>query len=286
MSSTSHFSSRFVASMISVAYCNSWIARNERVAHENPVFLSSFPRSGNGWVRLIMAGILLEMNGIDVNQVDTQRVKTNHGSKSIRFRTPNGTLSLEDIFPDMYVLNSMQGDANNRHGEKFNLPVRLLKTHHLVDCSKWKTIFLFRSPINCLTSAAIFFNRRAIQENPKVINQTMLYLAHHYQKMLATNVNSYRRFPGNCFLLANETLNGEYAAAEFVSAMRFVGQDIDHHVASKVISRFPLKSVYNRQVENSIDQFTRLRLSDILDESYHQALGISYQQGEMTRAVA
>lgn len=80
--------------------------QNINSSGNNYAFLSSFPRSGNDWVRLILASIILEINTIDINRIEIVRKRTSTGVEYICLNSDSMSFDLEDIFPDIYIINT------------------------------------------------------------------------------------------------------------------------------------------------------------------------------------
>ncbi|MDJ0649531.1 MAG: hypothetical protein QNJ60_12575, partial [Xenococcaceae cyanobacterium MO_188.B19] len=93
------FSSSFIEQTIKIDSKTTLEKKNINLANNDYAFLSSFPRSGNGWVRLIFASLILEINGIDINSIKIIRKKTSGGVGYICLKSKQNNFDLEDIFP-------------------------------------------------------------------------------------------------------------------------------------------------------------------------------------------
>jgi hypothetical protein len=92
------------------------------------IFLASYPRSGNTWMRLLLSDALLQLQG----------VKTTTGG---------------NIVPDIYKVDINDWFKNLEQ----SLPFRIIKTHEPLFFEKeannqHRSIYLFRSPVDALTS--------------------------------------------------------------------------------------------------------------------------------------
>ncbi|MGF1542206.1 MAG: sulfotransferase domain-containing protein [Pleurocapsa sp.] len=274
------FSSPFIESLIEINRHQNWIKENTQLFHTPYLFLSSFPRSGNGWIRLVLAAIVLETKGIDINQVEIIRKATKGGVKYICFVLGEKEYDLEDIFPDMYILNPQEVNLTNKSEDvkRLNLPIILIKTHHIVDCSTHKTIFLFREPLNCLTSSALLLNSEAIANNPATINETMIYFAKFYRQMLEHYLEQKEKYPQNCFLLSHQKIKSDRSFSELAKVIDFIGIKVEIDTIKKVLHKFPFRSGYNKKIAEAMTDSTEEYIDRLLTAKYERAITMSDQQ--------
>ena len=268
------FASKFIEGLVNGAAVERWESKNvDFIGTHQPQYLSSFPRSGNGWVRLVIAGTLLELNGIDVNTLNLKRETTDTGVNYVCFRNDTEIYPLEDIFPDMYLSDfrsNKEEMAKDIH--KLELQQKLVKTHHVVDTENRKTIFLFRDPHRCLTSASLLLNKEAIENNPTEINDTITYLATYYDKMLESYITQKQANAENSLFLNNSALYGEQAVEKISKAINFVGIAASESIVEKVIAKYPLKTAYNKDFEKFITEETREFTDQLIMKKYSTAL--------------
>lgn len=98
----------------------------QQINKETDVFIASYPRSGNTWLRLLMSDVILQLNDFDT---DTE--------------LPIGP---DFIIPDIHSNNIKALDS------RLKTPYRLLKTHGMHSHIKGKLIYLFRNPSDSLVS--------------------------------------------------------------------------------------------------------------------------------------
>ncbi|AMW26848.1 MULTISPECIES: sulfotransferase domain-containing protein [Arthrospira] len=107
--------------MFSSAYkykVNQWYFR------PTDVFLASYPRSGNTWMRLLLSDVIQQLGG----------EKTQPGG---------------NVIPDVYKVDIEDWYRNPR----IKIPFRIIKTHEPLDLiSDYRIIYLFRHPADCLCS--------------------------------------------------------------------------------------------------------------------------------------
>ncbi|MEM6612482.1 MAG: hypothetical protein AAF652_09550 [Cyanobacteria bacterium P01_C01_bin.72] len=268
------FTSSFIERSVEIKTYQNWLSKYQNIIRENPSFLASFPRSGNGWVRLVLAATILELNRIDINQVNITRKQTINGVSYISLETKKHSYDLEDIIPDMYLLNQ----RTKENYSTFDLMTNLIKTHNIIDCSLHRTIFLFREPLKCLTSASLLLNGQAIKQNHQAINSSIVYLAKFYNRILEHYLIQKEKYPDNCFFLSNRGMNEQQMMLSFKKALRFLGIDADIKLINKVLTKFPLRSGYDKSVAQYIDDNTKKHLQDLIGNKYDKAKKIFVAQ--------
>lgn len=258
------FFSPFIENLVNINYHQTWLQNNTQFLSTPYLFLASFPRSGNGWIRLVLAAIVLETKGIDINQVKIIYKTTKNSVKYVCFALGDREYDLEDIFPDMYILNS-QADLANISDEIKNLGLKtkLIKTHHIVDCSTNKTIFLFREPLHCLTSAALLLNSQEIKANPEKINETMLYFAKLYSMMLDHYLEQKQQYPVNCFFLSHQKISSKESYIELAKVTDFMGLNVKKDTIDKVLHKFPFRSNYNKKLASFVNDYTKSQIENL-----------------------
>ena len=270
------FTSKFIEETVKLEFHQKWTAKNAELFQTDTVFLCSFPRSGNGWVRIVLAAILLQAKGVDLDTVELERKKTDKGVKYICFRTGETEYDIEDIFPDIYLIEQQKPVSNSAKAVKsLQLPVRLIKTHHIVDCQFNKVIFLFREPLPCLTSAALLLNGDEIKKNPDEINQSIIYLAKYYNEMLEFYLKQKKQYPHSCLLLSHGKASEKNAAHEFEQVAKFMEILAQDNIVKKGIAKFPFKSGYKKEYLKSIRDSTREFIQNNIEPNYQRVLNLS-----------
>lgn len=273
---TMPFTSKFIEETAKLDFYQKWKVKNSQLFETDPLFLCSFPRSGNGWVRLVLAAILLQAKGVDIDTVQLERKSTDKGVKYICFRSGETEYDIEDIFPDIYLMAQQRPASNSAEAVKsLQLPVRLIKTHHIVDCQFSKVIFLFREPLPCLTSAALLLNSDEIEKDPETINQTIIFLSKFYNQMLEFYGEQKQKYPEGCFLLSHAKISGKETFIEFEKVIKFMGFSLSDDVVQKGIKKFPFKSGYKKAYIDSIRDATREYIKEFVEPNYQKVLEFS-----------
>ena len=147
-SDLSRFSEQLVNERRLLTFLNEF--QNQAVT---PNFLLSFPRSGNGYVRVFLAKLILLEMGYPIDGLQTESYIHNPpNGTAVRYVFPErGTkISVEEILPDLYM-NSARTISNLPDRFLFG-NVRLIKSHHMVPLTGPDFIYLFRDPKQCCTS--------------------------------------------------------------------------------------------------------------------------------------
>lgn len=274
-------SQKFIESTVDHKFHHDWEKINAVLLKSPHIFLSSFPRSGNGWVRLVLAAIILEANGIDIGPVEVIKKRTNAGVPYNYLSSGKQGYNLEEIFPNIYIFQpNTHYETMSDNVKSLNLPVKLIKTHHLVDCKFSKTIFLFREILSCLTSSSLLLNKAEIENNPRKINDTITYMAKFYKEMLEHYIHQKTKYPEHCLFLNHEVISRSRgnAISEFASVMDFLGMKVDITMIEKVLVKFPFKSGYQKNCEQYINDTTKLLIENLLGKYYERAISISNSQ--------
>ena len=103
---------------------NPQLVLNQKYFRTTDVFLASYPRSGNTWMRLLLSDAILQYQGY----------KTKPGG---------------NIIPGVYSRDIREWDRDSRINQ---ITFRIIKTHELYNQDGNKVIYIFRNPADCLCS--------------------------------------------------------------------------------------------------------------------------------------
>ncbi|MFZ3138515.1 MAG: TylF/MycF/NovP-related O-methyltransferase [Thermodesulfovibrionales bacterium] len=106
---------------------------NNALLKPSDVWIVSYPRSGNTWIRLLISDIILQLHGFDTGT-----------------ELP---IHADDIIPDIQQKNIDDIDT------RVKLPFRLIKTHWTREKVRGKVIYIFRKPAEALCSYYYFHLR-------------------------------------------------------------------------------------------------------------------------------
>ncbi len=110
------------------------------------VFIASYPRSGNTWVRLLVADVLLQVNGY-----------------TTATQLP---ISENEVVPDMHQHGDVWEGLKMREG--MGTPYNILKTHWVWDRYRQPSAYIFRKPEDSLCSY-FHFHLRFEAMRPKTL---------------------------------------------------------------------------------------------------------------------
>lgn len=270
------FSSKFVENILNLKFHQDWEEKNARFIKEPHAFLCSFPRSGNGWLRLVLAASLLGLTKkVDISSIELIRKINEKGVQFVCLSSGSHNYDLEDIFPDIYPMQPethyelMSADVKSLH-----IPTKLIKTHHIVDCREHKTIFLFREPLSCLTSASLLLNKEEINTNPERINETMVYLLNFYNRMLSHYLEQHSKYPGNCIFIHHQSITTE-PIPDIIRIFNSLGIKADRDIIEQAVKQFPFKSGYDKAVKEFISESTKSDIKETIQNNYERAVELS-----------
>lgn len=166
---------------------NKYYKNNIKILKNTDIFISSYPRSGNTWMRLLLADIILQVHNFPT---DTEL-----------------PIPLGQMIPDIYAHDITKVSS------QLNFSFRLIKTH---DCynrrMKDKVIYLFRNPADSLCSFYHYRLRDRISRK-KALKIGQELFVHKMKKEWCDNIESHmkaqekdnKRF----FFLSYESLHQE-----------------------------------------------------------------------------
>lgn len=163
--------------MFSSAYkykINQWYFR------PTDVFLASYPRSGNTWMRLLLSDVIQQLGG----------EKTQPGG---------------NVIPDVYKVDIEDWYRNPR----IKIPFRIIKTHEPLDLiSNYRIIYLFRHPADCLCSSYHYQLRsRKFRENNSGIDEFCQNLINQWCSHIKGYLEAAKTGSDRLFLVSYESLH-------------------------------------------------------------------------------
>lgn len=150
---------------------------NQKFFKQNDVFLASFPRSGNTWMRLLLSDLILQIQG---------------------FSTDTGG----NIIPDVYRVDIEEWNQDSRINQ---LPFRIIKTHELYQEEYRKVIYIFRKPADSLSSLYHYAIGRFTSEEPG-INEFCRSHVDKYSHHIQNYIDAKERKPDEIIFISYENL--------------------------------------------------------------------------------
>jgi tetratricopeptide (TPR) repeat protein len=157
---------------------------NQKLLKETDIFLASYPRSGNTWMRLLLSDALLQMQG---------------------FQTATGG----NIIPDAYKVNINEWNKKVSTKVKF----RIIKTHEPLLIQQTlelenRVFYLFRKPADCLCSYYYYALRyQKNKENDKGLNEFCLNNLEKWCSHVSTYIGYKQKNPESIIFLSYEKLS-------------------------------------------------------------------------------
>lgn len=191
--------------MFSSAYkyqVNQWYFR------PTDVFLASYPRSGNTWMRLLLSDVIKQLGG------ETTQ--------------PGG-----NVIPDVYKVDIEDWYRNPR----IKIPFRIIKTHEPFDLiSDYRIIYLFRHPADCLCSYYHYQLRSPkFRENNSGIDEFCLNLINQWCGHINSYLEAAKTDSDRLLFVSYESLNNN--PIEFLkNACNFMDLDITESQAKIAVT--------------------------------------------------
>jgi tetratricopeptide (TPR) repeat protein len=157
---------------------------NLRLLKKTDIFLASYPRSGNTWIRLLLSDALLQLQG---------------------FQTTTGG----NIIPDAYKISI--NEWNNQIDTKIKF--RIIKTHEPLFIQQTlelenRVFYLFRKPADCLCSFYYYSLRyEKNKENDKGIDEFCLDTLEQWCSHVTTYIGYKQENPESIIFLSYEKLS-------------------------------------------------------------------------------
>ncbi|NES88383.1 tetratricopeptide repeat protein [Okeania sp. SIO2B9] len=157
---------------------------NQKLLKETDIFLASYPRSGNTWIRLLLSDVLLQLQG---------------------FQTTTGG----NIIPDAYKISI--NEWNNQINTK--LKFRIIKTHEPLFFQQTlelenRVFYLFRKPADCLCSYYYYSLRyEKNKEHDKGIDKFCLDNLERWSSHVTTYMSCKEKSPERIMFVSYEKLS-------------------------------------------------------------------------------
>lgn len=225
-------------------------------------FILSFPRSGSGFLRNLMAKVVLHREGYPVFDAGRRGTRETDGRRvqEITFTDPAfAPVIIDRVFPDVYKYT---GDEIAAFDDRFVVAgVRWIKTHTEVPEGLGPFVFLFRDPVVACSS---FFNLVASPDIvEKAISGELLTL---FRRSVEMYLDAYERLArsaldgcarGDCHLISLKRLEtGDFGQiADWLAA---VGEPFEMDTLGRIVEATPKFSRFDH------------RLLDLWDDALHR----------------
>lgn len=213
------------------------VKRNRLNLTDRDVIILSYPRSGNTWMRYMIADIILQAHGF---QTDSDL-----------------PIDFDRVIPSIY-----KHEIATHIDERIQLPYRIIKSHEFIDAENRKFIYTFRRPTDSLCS--FYHYLRNHPHNPdkqelalnlsieEFCSQEVDEWIKHLEKALS--LHSIKENHKNICWVCYEKLH-EYPQAALKSVIRFLELDESQIEIDKAIE--------NHTKENQIKVFKKKNQADL-----------------------
>ena len=180
---------------------NPQLVLNQKYFRNTDVFLASYPRSGNTWMRLLLSDAILQHQGYQTK--------------------PGG-----NIIPGVYSRDIREWDRDSRINQ---ITFRIIKTHELYNQDGNKVIYIFRNPADCLCSYYHYklaryekFRNRNPEPNQFCLDEVYEWCKHIESYMLAKKTDF-----GNVLFISYDKMQLNPALV-LKKAASFLGLQVSH----------------------------------------------------------
>ena len=234
------------------------------------ILIASFPRSGNTWTRNLIVDIVKQLQGVDT--------------------TTNTFDDVEKVIPDIYQTNLDAVAAENI------LPFRLVKTHARFNAKVKKSIYVFRRPVDVLSS---YYHYRIDFENMPATDNIDAFCRHNLGDWY-THIDSYvaagKSHPDDILFISYEWLHRDTAGA-LQEMAAFLNLPADRDMCRKAVEnqefkkhRRQSKQFYRKGVVGGGKQELAVETVDFIeqrsDELYARATALTHEARRKNQAAA
>lgn len=195
--------------------------RNKDRLRATDMFIASYPRSGNTWIRHLVADVVLQMHDLPFQPGEPWPIHP------------------DQIIPDMHAHNIDQIDP------RIDLPSRLVKTHELFDGAVDKVVYVFRLPADTLVSY-YHYHRRYEHLRDKASLGVDLFCLEHLGEWCAHVTNFARaKAAGNArFLFVSYETMHQRTVAALQDVALFLGLDVDESTCKVAVDNHSFEKKY------------------------------------------
>tara|TARA_B100001121_G_scaffold221650_1_gene194888 strand:+ start:135 stop:959 length:825 start_codon:yes stop_codon:yes gene_type:complete len=192
------------------------------------IWLASYPKSGNTWIRLFLNTLLYTNNELNINNIKIEQFPNKKHYKNIL----NNFSDLEGV-----IKNSL----NAQYSINLDNNIKFFKTHS----SYWKSkignftnndntlgvIYIVRDPRNVITSLKKHFGKKSYEDALAFMQDQRKFLGSKYFKnendvptlisSWSNNYKSWKKFKKNYFLIKYENLLTD-SKKEFINLINFI----------------------------------------------------------------
>lgn len=216
------------------------------------IWLASYPKSGNTWVRIFLSSLFSTTNDVNINNLKIKQFPLRHNFENL-------TNNINDV--NEFVKNCINAQ------EKINLDnkVKILKTHN----AYWRSsgyyftdinntlgcIYIVRDPRNVITSIKNHYSKNSINDALKFIKNEKQFIGNLKNPLIESDLptvisswknhfNSWKKIKTNYLLIKYENLLNK-PEEEFSKITNFLEKISDFRFDKKNISTSITNSNFN-----------------------------------------
>ena len=251
----------------------------KKICGKKIVYLVSFPRSGNGWIRYMVTEALLLSSGVNLDKSIRKTCKHNNIIAHC-IETKNGYIyNVEDFFPDYYAIDKsrLKSDIFRNKIIDENCFV-YIKTHHLCFRKDVKIVYLIRNPkdafisyFNLINMSNPLFKRNYNDAEFKIFfKKSIRIYSDVYVKMFDFYREKIRFNHDNISFIRMEDI-AEFGSLSFKNLIEYFGIKLSENDRIDILKRNPkLVDSSKTALENMWDEELNNAISDA-EEWYKSA---------------
>ena len=194
---------------------------DENVLRNTDVLVASYPRSGNTWVRNLLADIVLQVHGINTDIHSCE--------------------DTDSVIPDIHQKQLTNID------ERLKLPYRLIKTHDVFNPLVQKTIYIFRETADALCSYYHFLKDISKKKDVGDIDSFCINTLGEWYKHVYSYVNAYKSKGAKILFVSYELLHEDPITA-LLSISEFLGLEVNKKMCARAVKNQEFQKHKNQSV--------------------------------------
>ncbi|QLE86082.1 hypothetical protein FLM48_14015 [Shewanella sp. Scap07] len=256
----SQYLNSFIEQCLLDASGNSRMLAKGRIAEADANMLISFPRSGNGWVRIVLGVYHAIASDKHFSLAELSQFKTYSLFDKTGIKTSVFGLKEEKEIPlDFYIPDLYQYDRLKRKRQEFLTPsivdvttLPIYKTHHLCPFgASYQSIgIIVREPEASVLSASLLMEPDLLSMSDAEIHEIVSYYLSAYIKYLDNYQQLYHA--GKVNLIFHDTVVDDLTA--WITKMYPASDKRDvKSTLSAIVTKFPLRSGFNKEIKSRVD---------------------------------
>jgi hypothetical protein len=223
--------------------------------------LLSFPRSANGWVRVVLSTFLsiVQDDLFDVEELSSLHsypLDNSSGLKTAMLGIPGGkSIAIDNYIPDIYQYRKLKDLLSKNNDLTVDTPTKnIFKTHHLDFSNNEFSSYgiIIRSPDECVLSASLLLENDLMNHSDSEIRTSVEYYLDCYIKYFESYLNMSNS--DNIYFISNTS--PEIGLSKWISHKLYDGDMEEFEIKElliKIMQVFPLKSGFDKKISSRIN---------------------------------